>query len=423
MYNIIYVLLAVVICFVLGAYTQKDKSVSAREIIYDLSCAPTAALDVCVGIVGNVPKNVFDTSRVCLKESSVRCDQRYGRYGLALRTKERVSSLDAAGSLVYQLQNEGKQITIPLLRHVGDQIYLLWMEEPYRIRSESSSRLMYMARPVRGGISDWSTPTVLFDDSTNTMTPYETAIERRQVHSGEAALHVLITAHSEERERTEMRHGVLRNGAVAQRSTIGIRSTGEEEIEVVGDSLYLAFVGTIGTHTPKLARSRSRVKPDRNNVFVVARHLDEEEWSPARLIANTEENYAHYITAVAHDSGLQIGFVEQAPDYSHEQYRQYTIGSVEPELTYPLSGNIQRRRTFQTIPGLSGVLIRAWKGRITEFHLLRSADAASQVIRTELSEMSATYYMVGQTPHVSYIAIKRARPPVDLEIRTVRFDR
>lgn len=413
-----------VLCFLLLAprtYAPAGTTESAQEIIYDLSCAPTGDSDACVGVVGTVPVDVYDTSNVCLQESTVRCAQQYGRYGLALRTKADVLSLSASGPLLYRLQKAGRQITIPTLRQVGGFIYLLWMEEPYRVKKENSSRLMYMYRPVKGGINDWSTPKIVFESLNNTAGEYDTAVQSQTTSVKNVGLHVVMSVSPDIQNKAETLYAFIESGDTVAKSTIDVQAMGEEVIEAVGDSLYLAFVGTIGTHAPDLVRFRSQEKPDRNNVFVASRHLDEETWSPAQLIADTEEDYAHYLTMVGYENNLQVGFVRQTPDYSREEYRQHIIGKQESELTYLLTGNIQRRRTFQTIPGRAGVLIRAWKGRTTEFHLLKHNYTKSEVIRTELPEMGGTYYMVGRTPHVSYIAIERAMPPVELEIRTVQF--
>ena len=225
----------------------------------------------------------------------------------------------------------------------------------------------------------------------------------------------------------EVLYALIRKGRVVTTSKVDIPYMGYPQIEVIGDSLYIAYTGTIGRHAPELAEVRPRSKPDGNNVFFSSRHVDGEKWSSPQLVADTEESKAHYVKTTSYKNTLQIGYVEQHPDSLQDYYRQHTIKVGDAPQTldimrYELTGNVQRLNSFQTIPGAPGVMILQWKGQPTEFHLLRFADTKPQVFRTELPEMSGTYYMNGDTPQVSYIAIKRNRPPMELEIRMVRFD-
>jgi hypothetical protein len=231
----------------------------------------------------------------------------------------------------------------------------MWVELPYQIRDEGLSRVMYMWRSAGGGTSDWSKPSVLFTNRNNTAQSYEIATQPETSGATGAALHVVLDVVAEE-GGPEVLHALIRKGRVVTTSKVDIPYIGYPQIEVVGDSLYTAYTGTIGRHVPELAEIRSRAEPDGNNVFFSSRHVDEEKWASPRLIADTEEADAHHVQTTSYKDTLQIGYVEQHPDSLQDYYRQHTIkvGNAPQTLDimrYELTGNVQRLNSFQTIPG------------------------------------------------------------------------
>jgi hypothetical protein len=410
---LIYFLVAAVVT--VGAFIFSDGHPTNRAAVYQIECAPQGTSQDCAFVAGSVPTSIADTARSCSVFLPY-CQAKYGTYGLGVSSKQTIHLAGSDGYDLLILVNRPRTyITSLHVRSSTEYSYIVWSERQNQADGGTKESVMFISRKLANDQREWSKPDTLLETSDTHIRALDVSVEETtSEHKGAASsagLHVFISYANSLGSPGTNRHWVLRGGAVSTKANIDIGVTAYSQMEVVGDSLYLAFVGLMAAHTP--ARSTGMRSDDKNNVFVMSKHLSDNEWGRPRLIEDTGSGLAHYLTASAHGGDLRIGFTKEYDTSENTSYTQFSLSTETlTSKLYDLDGFVGAGTYIEMIRNESITLVEDRTPERSILHRLSLDDASFDPIDVRGPVLSSTFYILENEPVYTYARACPSKNPM-----------
>lgn len=403
--SLVYIVVAAVVT--LGASILPDWQTGNRVAVYQIECAPQSTSDDCAYVVGSVTTAIADTAESC-SVSLPFCQTTYGTYGLHVTNKESIhhAGRDEDKPLLL-VKKPGTQITSLYVRSTGQHSYIVWEERQNGADGSTKESVMFVFRRLANDERRWSKPDTLFETSDMRIRALDVAVEEAREHEGKASsagLHVFISSTNSLGSAGTNQHWVLRGGNVSAEANINIGASAYSQIEIVGDSLHLAFVGLKATHTPE--RDGGVRSFDRNNVFLMSRHLNADEWGPIRIIEDTGAGLAHFLTASAQDGALKLGFITKYDTSKKKTYTEYRItGNTKTQTTRNLEEFMGIGVYIRMIRNEDGVIVEDRMPGYTILHRPGLHSTSLRPIKIDRKVLSPSFYISDNEPVYTYVTV------------------
>lgn len=370
-----------------------------------ISCAssPTGGPAECISLVAELPNAVFDKCQQlpkCIVSSGSQTVE-WQRPESAVGSPEAIASIQGA--------NLAKA---PSLAVTGNHVYAFWAQwylPGGNFPKGADSAAVMWSRKSRtaeeGSLArnSWSTPDTLIHTD----------------HLGAAALDVAVTGEdvyliipvgTGRTSGSSIRHFRLTTGRQSpQEVVLNTVATGYTQIEVLRDSIYLAYTGTILSHGggPKASKVRGE---DSNNIFLMARHRRDPSWTAPRLIHYTGSGKAHNLKLTTCGEELCVWFTEHPSGYQRGTIRKRKVGDENATDILDIPSMPSLGLNIHAMSGFDDVLIAELGITQTRFHWYQdSEDLVSWKPQFEKNHPYAieavSYVRHEGQPHIAYVHI------------------